>query len=179
MEYIAISVFLILGIWLIIKGFTMKSRNLNLVYEEERNYLLQSRRNNYRMRENEENNDENNYKNIEIKDFNNDKIEESVGVFDSWWKYFIAYFLASFGDKSQIATILITSKYNFISIFNGTAIGILALVLVAMIFGKTLSGLLTNKQISIICGVFFLLYALIFFVDKKLAKILNINVNLN
>ena len=179
MEYIAISVFLILGIWLIIKGFTMKSRNLNLVYEEERNFLLQNRRNNYRMRENEENNDENNYKNIEIKDFNNDKIEESVGVFDSWWKYFIAYFLASFGDKSQIATILITSKYNFISIFNGTAIGILALVLVAMIFWKTLSGLLTNKQISIICGVFFLLYALIFFVDKKLAKILKININVN
>jgi len=179
MEYVAIAVFLILGIWLIIKGFSMKSRRLNLIYEDERNLLLANRRNNFRIRENEENNDENNYKNIEIKDFNNKEEEEHVGVFDSWWKYFIAYFLASFGDKSQIATILITSKYNFISIFNGTAIGILALVLIAMIFGKTLSGLLTNKQISIICGVFFLLYALIFFVDKKLAKILKININVN
>ena len=177
LEYIAIIVFLFLGIWLIIKGFTMKQRRLILDYEDERNILIDNRRKNYRIIEKEEDNNENNYKNIEIKENINNKEEETVGVFDSWWKYFIAYFLASFGDKSQIATILITSKYNFISIFNGTAIGILILVLIAMIFGKTLSGLLTNKQISIICGVFFLLYALIFFVDKKFAKIFNVDVN--
>ena len=177
LEYIAISVFFILGIWLIIKGFTMKSKRLNVVYEEERNLLLESQRKNYKIKE-EDDNEDNNYRNIEIKDiYNPNNREDNVGVFDSWWKYFIAYFLASVGDKSQIATILITSKYNFLSIFNGTAVGILVLVLVSMIFGKTLSGLLTNKQISIICGVFFLLYALIFFVDKKLAKIFHVKVN--
>ena len=51
----------------------------------------------------------------------------------------------------------------------------MVLVFIAMIFGKSLSGLLTNKQISIICGLFFLLYALIFFVDKKLAKIMHVD----
>ena len=174
LEYVAISVFFILGIWLIIKGFAMKSKRLNVIYEEERNLLLESQKKNYRIKEE----DDNDYRNIEIKDiYNNNNKEDNVGVFDSWWKYFIAYFLASVGDKSQIATILITSKYNFLSIFNGTAVGILVLVLIAMIFGKTLSGLLTNKQISIICGVFFLLYALIFFVDKKLAKIFDVKVN--
>ena len=174
LEYVAISVFFILGIWLIIKGFAMKSKRLNVLYEEERNLLLESQKKNYRIKEE----DDNDYRNIEIKDiYNNNNKEDNVGVFDSWWKYFIAYFLASVGDKSQIATILITSKYNFLSIFNGTAVGILVLVLIAMIFGKTLSGLLTNKQISIICGVFFLLYALIFFVDKKLAKIFDVKVN--
>jgi len=174
LEYFAISVFFILGVWLIIKGFAMKSKRLNVLYEEERNLLLESQKKNYRIKEE----DDNDYRNIEIKDiYNNNNKEDNVGVFDSWWKYFIAYFLASVGDKSQIATILITSKYNFLSIFNGTAVGILVLVLIAMIFGKTLSGLLTNKQISIICGVFFLLYALIFFVDKKLAKIFDVKVN--
>ena len=174
LEYVAISVFFILGIWLIIKGFAMKSKRLNVLYEEERNLLLESQKKKYRIKEE----DDNDYRNIEIKDiYNNNNKEDNVGVFDSWWKYFIAYFLASVGDKSQIATILITSKYNFLSIFNGTAVGILVLVLIAMIFGKTLSGLLTNKQISIICGVFFLLYALIFFVDKKLAKIFDVKVN--
>ena len=79
-------------------------------------------------------------------------------------------FYASAGDKSQIASIIISSKYNFISIFNGTAIAILLLVLLAMILGKTISKLLTNKQISIIGGIFFLLYAAIFFVDKKISK---------
>ena len=157
LEYIAIIVFLILGIWLIIKGFSMKQRRLNLIYDEERNIIINNQRRNYQQNENMENN--------------------KVGVFDSWWKYFIAYFLASVGDKSQIATILITSKYNFISLFNGTTIGILVLVFIAMVFGKTLSGLLTNKQVSIISGVFFLLYALIFFVDKKLAKFLHVNTN--
>ena len=177
LEYIAISVFLILGIWLIIKGFTMKQKRLNIVYEEERNLLFDNKKKNYRIKESDEKSEDYDYKNIEIKDIYNkdNKNEEVVGVFDSWWKYFIAYFLASVGDKSQIATILITSKYNFISIFNGTAVGILVLVLIAMLFGKTLSGLLTNKQISIICGVFFLLYALIFFVDKKLAKIMHVD----
>ena len=176
LEYVAIVVFLILGIWLILKGFSMKQKRLNLIYEDERNILIDYRKKNIKRIENEELNDENNYKNIEIKDNIYNKEEEVVGVFDSWWKYFIAYFLASVGDKSQIATVLITTKYNFVPLFNGTAIGILILVLIAMLFGKTLSGLLTNKQISIISGVFFLLYALIFFVDKKLAKILNVDI---
>ena len=182
LEYVAITVFLILGIWLIIKGFTMKQKRLNIVYEEERNLILDNKRKNYKIKEKDDNSEDNEYKNIEIQDIYNrgnkdKKDEEVVGVFDSWWQYFIAYFLASVGDKSQIATILLTSKYNFIPIFNGTAVGILVLVLIAMLFGKTLSGLLTNKQISIICGVFFLLYALIFFVDKKLAKIFHVKPN--
>ena len=172
LEYIAILVFLFLGIWLIVKGFSMKQRRLNLIYDEERNLLINNHRRNNQQNENEDNN---NYRNIAIKEDINNNDQDTVGVFDSWWKYFIAYFLASVGDKSQIATILITSKYNFISLFNGTTIGILVLVFVAMLFGKTLSGLLTNKQVSIISGVFFLLYALIFFVDKKLAKFLHVH----
>lgn len=167
LEYIAIIVFLILGIWLIVKGFAMKQRRIDLIYEDERNLLISNHRKNFRENDNEEN--------ILIKDNINNREEDMVGVFDSWWKYFIAYFLASVGDKSQIATILISTKYNFLSVFNGTTIGILVLVFIAMLFGKSLSGLLTNKQISIICGVFFLLYAFIFFVDKKLAKIFHVD----
>ena len=89
----------------------IKPKRLNRIYEEERKLLFDSQRN----INNNENENENNYKNIEIKESNN---EENIGVFDSWWKYFIAYFLASVGDKSQVATIFLTSKYNFISIFN-------------------------------------------------------------
>ena len=173
LEYVAIIVFLVLGIWLIVKGFSMKQRRIDLIFEDEKNLLIASHRKNYKENDNEENN----YRNILIKDnINNREEEDIVGVFDSWWKYFIAYFLASIGDKSQIATILISTKYNFLSVFNGTTIGILVLVFIGMLFGKSLSGLLTNKQISIICGVFFLLYAFIFFVDKKLAKILHVDV---
>ena len=173
LEYVAIIVFLILGIWLIIKGFSMKQRRLDLIYDEERDLFIYNNRKRYNKKENEENN----YRNIAIKEDEKNNEQDAVGVFDSWWKYFIAYFLASVGDKSQIATILITSKYNFVPLFNGTTVGILVLVFIAMLFGKTLSGLLTNRQVSIISGVFFLLYALIFFVDKKLAKFLHVNTN--
>ena len=149
----------------------MKPKRLNLIYDEESNLFIENNRRLYAQNDN----NNNNYRNIAIRNNSNIRDEEIVGVFDSWWKYFIAYFLASVGDKSQIATILITTKYNFLPIFNGTAIGIMVLVFIAMIFGKSLSGLLTNKQISIICGLFFLLYALIFFVDKKLAKIMHVD----
>ena len=151
----------------------MKQRILEFVYEEERDLFIYNNKKIYNKKENEEND----YRNIAIKEDDKNNEQDAVGVFDSWWKYFITYFLASVGDKSQIATILITSKYNFVPLFNGTTVGILVLVFIAMLFGKTLSGLLTNRQVSIISGVFFLLYALIFFVDKKLAKFLHVNTN--
>ena len=96
--------------------------------------------------------------------------ENEIGVFNSWWEYLITYFFSTLGDKSQIASIVIITKYNnFISILNGTSIGIILLVFIAMILGKFISHLLTNKQISIIGGIFFLLYALVFLFYKKMA----------
>lgn len=177
LENIAIVIFSILGIWLIIKGIRMKERRLIHNYEEERELLLKNKKKNNSIQNNEnednQNNEDNNYKEIEINDIDRGNIEESqIGVFDSWWQYLITYFFASIGGKSQIASIIITTKYNFISIFNGTTVGILLLVFVAMILGKVISKLLTNKQISIISGIFFLMYALVFYIDKKLVKVI-------
>ena len=173
LDSIAISVFVLLGFWLIIKGIRMQERRLIQNYDEERKLLINNKNKNNLNENNDEeanDNDENNYRRIEIGGEEENAGRNEIGVFDSWWKYFITYFFASGGDKSQIASIIISSKYNFISIFNGTAIAILLLVLIAMILGKTISKLLTNKQISIIGGIFFLLYAAIFFVDKKISK---------
>ena len=168
LEYIAIGIFVLFGLWLIIKGLKMPEKRLIQNYDEERRLLLNNNKNNRNYEiQNEENNNGNNYKQINVAE-NESQRETEVGVFDSWWKYFITYFFASAGDKSQIASILITSKYSFISIFNGTVVGILILVFIAIVFGKSISRQLTNKQISIVCGIFFLLYALIFFMDKKI-----------
>ena len=173
LEYLAIVVFVLIGLWLIIKGLNMPDVKLIHNYEEERKLLINNKNNENNNNENEINKlnyIDSNYVQIIQNGEKNNYIQEEVGVFDSWWKYLIVYFLSSIGDKSQIASILITSKYNFLAIFNGTAIGIIFLVLISMFFGKTISNLLTNKQISYICGIFFLLYALIFFVDKILKK---------
>jgi len=175
LENIAIVVFCILGIWLIIKGIKMTERRLIHNYEDERQFLLNNKKKNNSIQNNENEdyqiNEDNNYKKIEINDLERGNIEQKeIGVFDSWWQYLITYFFASIGGKSQIASIIITTKYNFISVFNGTTIGILLLVFVAMLIGKFISNLLTNKQISIISGIFFLMYALVFYIDKKLVK---------
>jgi len=175
LENIAIVVFSILGVWLIIKGIRMTERRLIYNYEDERRFLLNNKRKNNSIQnnENEDNqiNEDNKYKKIEIDDIESEKIEQNkVGVFDSWWQYLITYFFASIGGKSQIASIIITTKYNFLSVFNGTTVGILLLVFVAMLIGKFISKFLTNKQISIISGIFFLMYALVFYIDKKLVK---------
>lgn len=176
LEYIAIIIFIILGIWLIIKGIKMEERKLIQNYEDERKLLVNNQKKNINIEnknENEDNNNEN-YRLIEIKDMERHYNQEEIGIFDSWWKYFLIYFFSSVGDKSQIASILISTKYNFSSILNGTSIGILLLVFVAMILGNSISKLLTNKQISTICGIFFLMYALVYFIDKKIAKNLNL-----
>ena len=175
LENIAIVVFCILGIWLIIKGIKMTERRLIHNYEDERQFLLNQKKKNNSIQNNENEdyqiNEDNNYKKIEINDLERGNIEQKeIGVFDSWWQDLITYFFASIGGKSQIASIIITTKYNFISVFNGTTIGILLLVFVAMLIGKFISNLLTNKQISIISGIFFLMYALVFYIDKKLVK---------
>jgi len=175
LENIAIVIFSILGVWLIIKGIRMTERRLIYNYEDERKFLLSNKRKNNSIQnnENEDNqiNEDNKYKKIEIDDIESEKIEQNkIGVFDSWWQYLITYFFASIGGKSQIASIIITTKYNFLSVFNGTTFGILLLVFVAMLIGKFISKFLTNKQISIISGIFFLMYALVFYIDKKLVK---------
>ena len=174
LEYIAIGVFTFLGIWLIIKGIKMPERRLIDNYEEERKLLINDEDkidiNNNEKEKEIKNIDENGYRNVEVMEGEINQKGAVVGVFDSWLKYFITYFLVSVGDKSQIASILITTKYDFISVFNGTTNGILALVFIAMILGKSISRLLTNKQISTICGILFLFYALVYFIDRKISK---------
>jgi putative Ca2+/H+ antiporter (TMEM165/GDT1 family) len=97
---------------------------------------------------------------------NNDNALTDLGAFDTWWKYCIAYMVGELGDKSQIATIVVTAKYNFTGVFVGTALAQLLLVMTAILIGKSISGLLTNKQISILGGVVFVLFALVYLADK-------------
>ena len=163
-ECIAIFVFLILGICLIFRGCLMKEKPIIVEYNEQQRKLINNSNSN--INSTDINSDDNNLRNVIVQE--NNYNEEEIGVFDSWWKYFLTYFLASIGDKSCLATIIISSKYNFLGSLTGTTLAILFLVLLAMIFGKSLAKLLTNKQISIICGILFIIYAGYFFVNKKM-----------
>ena len=156
LDWIAILVFCIFGICLIVQGLQLKSKK-----------LLQQVNNNDEKKENENEveNDENN--NVKIKNiYFEEEIEDDLTVFNSWWKYCIAFIIGELGDKSQIATIVITSKYNLSGIFCGTSLAQFLLVTTAVLIGKSVAGLLTNKQISIISGIVFLLFASVYLIDK-------------
>ena len=178
LEYIAIGVFILLAICLLYNGFNMPEKQMIQNYEEERKLL--NIRNNEDNEDNEDNkieedkNKDSSYKPIELVENIEEKKNKTIQVFDSWWEFFITYFLASVGGKSQIATILLTCKYNFVSIYNGSAFGIVVLVLLAIIFGSLIARYLTNRQIFIVCGILFLLYALVFFFDKSAGKIVSL-----
>ena len=176
LEYIAVSIFILLAICLFYSGSKMPEKKLIQNYEEERKLLINNQNNNEDNEDNkiEEDNKERNYKSIVLAENIKENKEKQIGVFDSWWQFFITYFFASVGEKSQIASILITCKYNFASIYNGSAIGIIFLVLLAMVFGASISKYLTNRQISIVCGILFLLYAFVFFLDRNAGKIVNL-----
>lgn len=145
LDWGAIVIFFAFGIAMLIQGMTMKSEKLS-------NQILEEKR-------------EDEYVQIPNKDEENKPTDE-LGVFDSWWKYCIAYMVGELGDKSQIATIVVTAKYNFYGVFTGTAMAQLLLVITSMLLGKTISGCLTNKQISLLGAFVFLMFAMIYLIDK-------------
>ena len=156
LDWLAIIIFSIFGISLIIQGIQLKSKK-----------LLQQINNNEEKKENENENENDENKNVKIKNiYFEEELEDDLSVFNSWWKYCIAFIIGELGDKSQIATIVITSKYNLSGIFCGTSLAQFLLVTTAVLIGKSVSGLLSNKQISIISGIVFLLFAGVYLIDK-------------
>ena len=97
---------------------------------------------------------------------NDDRNKKVIGVFDSWWKYFLLYLLNFLGEKAQITTIIIANKYNFKGLFIGTSCAILLNSFFSILIGKSIATILTTKQISILTGILFLCFSAIFLVEK-------------
>ena len=155
LDWCAICIFLAFGIAMLIQGLAMKTESLNSSFNKEKEHQIEI---------------EDEKKQLLLKPTEEKEIkkEEKLGVFDTWWKYCIAYMIGELGDKSQIATIVVTSKYNFYGVFGGTAMAQLLLVFFAMVLGKSIAGMLTNRQISLLGAVVFILFALIYLVEKSL-----------
>ena len=152
LDWFAIAIFLFFGVVMLYQGITEQNEKLlstqiasgNECDDEEK--LLHA--------------------NVNKDKHDDDYALTELGAFDTWWKYCIAYMVGELGDKSQIATIVVTAKYNFTGVFVGTALAQLLLVMTSILLGKSISGLLTNKQISILGGVVFILFALVYLADK-------------
>ena len=71
------------------------------------------------------------------------------------------------GEIGYLTKIVIDEDFiNFYGVFSGTAMAQLLLVATSMLVGRSVSKCFTNKQISILGGVVFLMFAFIYLVDK-------------
>lgn len=82
--------------------------------------------------------------------------QPSSGV--SWWKVFgttfITIFLAEMGDKTQVATLLITAEsHSPWLVFMGAAVALICTSLIGVLLGRWLSSRLSARTLDIAAGL--------------------------
>lgn len=99
--------------------------------------------------------DDLNYKDIET----NNESRKERGVFQVCLELFIALTLSEMGDKSQITTVAIAALYNIYGVLIGTCLAYFCTILIAIICGHFLSKYVSEKQMTLIGGIIFLIFA--------------------
>jgi Ca2+/H+ antiporter, TMEM165/GDT1 family len=84
---------------------------------------------------------------------------------NTFWKIviesFVLTFVAEWGDRTQIATIALAAAKNPIGVIIGGILGHTICSLIAVWGGKMIAGKISEKTITVIGGVLFILFALI------------------
>lgn len=91
---------------------------------------------------------------------------EEKNFFDSFWAFGFTLIMAELGDKSQIAAIVIGATQNFYGVLIGTSLAHSLCTVIAIVFGKIFSKYVTTRQITIIGGLIFLIFASFFLIGK-------------
>lgn len=73
---------------------------------------------------------------------------------------FIIIGLAELGDKTQLLTIALASKYPIEKVIGGVFCATAALMLIAVFLGEIIQNLIPRLFISILAGAFFIIYGL-------------------
>ena len=83
--------------------------------------------------------------------------QDSTTVLSAFGTTFVAIFLAEFGDKTQLAVLLMTaeSQQPWI-VFTGAAIALIATSLVGVLLGRLLAGRLSEEVLEKVVGIIFL-----------------------
>lgn len=74
--------------------------------------------------------------------------------------------LAEIGDRSQITTIVIAAVYDFYGVLLGTSIAHVLTIILAIYCGNILAKHLTTREILVLGGIMFLIFALIYILQK-------------
>ncbi len=78
---------------------------------------------------------------------------------------FILTFIAEWGDRTQIATIALAASNNVIGVTTGAILGHTICALIAVIGGKMIAGRISERQITVIGGLLFYVFAVVAFIE--------------
>ncbi|MCX5963213.1 MAG: TMEM165/GDT1 family protein [Cyanobacteria bacterium] len=79
---------------------------------------------------------------------------------------FVTIFLAELGDKTQVATLLLSAQsHNPWVVFAGSALALISTSLVGVLLGQWLSKLLTPRRLELATGTILLIVSVLLFVD--------------
>jgi Ca2+/H+ antiporter, TMEM165/GDT1 family len=82
-------------------------------------------------------------------------------------KTFVMTFLAEWGDRTQIATASLAAKYDVIGVTAGAIVGHAICALIAVVGGKFIAGRLSERVVTAVGGVLFLIFAIVALVEKS------------
>jgi len=78
----------------------------------------------------------------------------------TWLQVFAMTFLAEWGDRSQFATIALATTQNAVGVTLGGVFGHSICTAVAVVGGRLLAAKISERVISLIGGVLFLIFAI-------------------
>ena len=152
-KIIAVIIFLVFGIFSFVQSF---SENIELEFEKDnKNYYLLEEYN-----EEDNNNEETRFtsRTSEVNN-NNNLYENNEEVRKLCFALFFGIFLSDIGDKSQLATIGISSTYNIWGVLIGTTIAFLLTIILAVSFGNFIIKKFSTKYLLRFGGLIFLFFA--------------------
>ena len=91
---------------------------------------------------------------------------QKVGVWSTFFSTFITIFLAEMGDKTQLATLLMTAQSQSPWIvFAGSGLALIATSLVGVLLGRYLAKVLSPETLDIAAGVLLMVISILLLGD--------------
>lgn len=86
---------------------------------------------------------------------------QAVGWCKAYWKTFGLVGLAEWGDRTQIASLTISAKTSAVPVIIGGGFAYAVCALLAVLVGKLVSNYLSEKVMSLIGGIVFLVFGIL------------------
>ncbi len=115
-----------------------------------------------------------------VKSTSNKEIQEKASI-TSFYSVFIttfsAVFLAELGDKTQLATLLLTAQSGSpLVVFTGASLALICSSLVGVLFGRWLSQRMSTQQFNFMAGILMLGIGLLLGIQATHSLLNNLNI---